>query len=356
MSYRKLFLLIAFAPLGLLLFVGNAQPWDGNDSPWGFMDWGNGSRVQCIFGFGDTNISFANGTVTISLKDDTKTLTCAKIPEPGDPGPAVTKSGQAKLLTPFQVTGVQDLGCSNLKGGGSQKTFEATCGRDNADVTGIIQWVEPSHPDLLNKTYEFGGAASLNTGACNNFFPTVAGTFGRNVIFINREGFNASSCEGEGNHGPTFFRGCSATNLGEPGKPPVPSACIDTVHTGGTPANAGLLQLREFGLTCRAPFNQTSCANAQGVVQAEIDCTTIDCTQIIRSSLDCGEPDNPFKVDPERIRELASGNLEVTCPRCFNGATVFSAAGELVVAGKKSDGTTFSQDIGGVCSGRPVSQ
>jgi hypothetical protein len=354
MSYRKLFLLIAFAPLACLLFVRDAQPWDEfpQDSPFGFMDWGDGSRVRCTFGFDDTTIQAANAangtlTITISLKDG-KTLTCAKIPNPGEPG--TTQSGQAILLAPFQVTGVQDQGCSNLKGGGSQKTFAATCGKDSADVTGTIQWVDPSDPALLGKTYEFGGAGSLNTGACNNFFPSVAGTFDKNVIFINREGFNASSCQGEGNHGPTFFRGCSATNLGEP------SACIDQVHTGGTPANAGLLQLREFTLTCRTPFNQTSCANAQGVVQAEIDCTTIDCTQIIRSSLDCGEPDNPFKVDAQRVRELASGNLEVTCPRCFNGANVFSAAGELVVAGKKSDGTTFTQDIGGVCSGTPVSQ
>jgi hypothetical protein len=170
------------------------------------------------------------------------------------------------------------------------------------------------------------------------------------VIFINLEGFNAGSCQGEGNHGPTFFRGCSATGLN------TSSACTDLVHTGGTPAKEGLRQLHEFGLTCRTPFNQTSCASAQGVVQAEIDCTTIDCTQIIRSSLDCGEPDNPFKVDALRVRELTSGNLEVTCPRCFNGANVFSATGELVVAGQKSDGTTFTQDIGGVCSGTPVSQ
>jgi hypothetical protein len=350
MSYRKLFLLIAFAPLGLLLFVGNAQPWDGDDSPWGFMDWGNGSRVRCTFGFDDTTITATppNGTlltITISLKDG-KTLTCAKIPEPGDPPGSITQSGQAELIQPLRITGVQDKGCSN-SGNVSERLFEATCGENKADVTGIIKWVDGP---LAGSTYEFGGAGSLNTGACNKFFPRVAGTFDRNVIFINREGFNSRNCPvGEGNHGPTFFRGCSATTLGTEEKP-VASSCTDSVHTGGTPANAGLLQLREFTLICRTPFNTSSCPGASGVIQAEIDCTSIDCGNIIQSSLTCGEPDDPF-TEPAVDVKSNQGNLVVTCHRC-----VASAAAELVVAGQSSDGTKFRQDIAGLCTGEPTSR
>lgn len=355
MSYRKLFLSIAFAPLGLLLLVGDAQPWDGDDSPFGFIDWEDGSRVRCTIGFGDTTIqdNLALGTLTISLREGKK-LTCSKIGDKGE-----TQTGQAILVQgigstvpgDLRITGVRDLGCSNLSGGVSQKTFQATCGDQvagiPADVTGTIRWVDGP---LANSTYQFGGAASLtNAGACNQFFPRVTGTFDRNVIFVNQQGFNAPSCQGEGNHGPSPFRGCSATDLD------TTSACIDALHTGGTPANEGLRQLREFELTCRTPFNTTSCANnPSGVIQAEIDCSSIDCGQIIRSSLQCGEPDNPFKVAALRVREV-SGDLEVTCPRCFKNAFVPSAAGELVVAGQRSDGTKFTQDIGGLCTGTPTS-
>jgi hypothetical protein len=352
MSYRKLFLLITFAPLALLLFVRDAQPWDGDDSPWGFIDWEDGSRVRCTIGFGDTTITDepgANGTLTlrISLKPG-KTLTCAKIDD------KLTQSGQATLVNDLLITGVQDLGCSNLPGGVSQRTFQATCGERSADVTGKIQWVDgPLGPPNKN-TYEFGGAAFLKSpGACNQFFPK-AGTFDRNVIFINTKGFNSQSCSGDAHHGPALFRGCSATNLN------TPSECIDAVHTGGTSAKEGLRQLTQFGLTCRVPFNSSSCANnPSGVIQAEIDCSTLDpvkgCEQIDRSSLQCGEPDNPFKVAALRVREV-SGDLEVTCPRCFKSAFVPSSAGELVVAGQKSDGTKFTQDIGGLCSGTPTSR
>jgi hypothetical protein len=364
MSYRKLFLLIAFAPLGLLLLIRDAQGWDEfpDDTTWGFIDWGDGSRVRCTLGFDDTTIQAVpgvNGTLTImiSLKAG-KTLTCKKIEDNG-----FTQTGQAILVQGIKstqpgdlvVTGVQDLGCSNLPGGVSQKIFQATCGQNSADVTGTILWVVPSDKGLLGSWYQFGGAASLtNSGACNQFFPRVAGTFDRNVIFTNTEGFNAPLCPlGEGNHGPTLFRGCSATGLN------IPSACTDAIHTGGTPAKQPLRQITEFGLTCRTPFNTTSCSSdPSGVIQAEIDCTTIDCGQIIQSSLDCGEPDNPFKVQALDVREN-QGNLVVKCPRCFNSAFVPSAAGELVVAGQLSDGTgakSFSQDVGGICTGTPTSQ
>jgi len=343
---------MVFVTLALWLFILNVQAWDEfpDDSPFGFMDWGDGSRVKCTFGFNDTTIQASppSGnllTISISLKAG-KTLTCSKVEDNG-----TSQSGQAILLTPLQITGVQDLGCTNVKGGASQKIFEATCGKNGADVTGKIQWVAPSDAGLLGQTYEFGGAATLNTGACNPLFPKVAGTFDRNVIFANTEGWNAPSCQGDGNHGPLFFRGCSATGLGKN------SACTDTVHTGGTgtdPKTGGIRQLLEFGLICRTPFNTSSCAGTSdpsGVIQTEIDCTTIDCSNIIQSSLTCGAPDNPFTEKALDVKPNG-GNLVVKCHRC-----VASPAAELVVAGQTSDGSeVFVKDIGGLCTGEPTSR
>jgi hypothetical protein len=371
MSYRKLFMLIAFAPLGLLLFVRDAQAWDEDTSPFGVLDWFDGSRVRCTLGFGETTIDDEEAdhvidartidtrtieTLTIRISSNRgKTITCAKIDEKN----GTTQSGQAILVEPLEITGVQTGECKNLYGGrsGSEQSFVATCGKKNADVTATIQWVDGP---LKGNKYKIGGSASLETDACKEFFPGVA-PFDRNVIFVSTKFFNARGCKGEVNHGPTFFRGCSARNLNEP------SACTDALHTGGT-SSEGLRQLTEFGLTCRTPFNSNCKFNNSGVIQAEIDCTTIDCAQIIQSSLHCGDPDDPFKTlaldvhkssdDPFKTLALdvhkSSGDIRVTCPRCFNSAPVFSAIGELVVAGQESDGTQFRQDIGGLCLGKLV--
>ena len=130
-------------------------------------------------------------------------------------------------------------------------------------------------------------------------------------------------------------------------------------HRGERRLNNPFTRSLSLRLACRTPWNSTSCSSdPSGIIWAEIDCTTVNCGQIDQSSLFCGDPDNPFKASALDVKK-SSGDLQVKCPRCDNGAFVPSAAGELVVAGQLSDGTSaksFSEDVGGICTGTPTSQ
>jgi hypothetical protein len=345
MSYRKLFLLIAFAPLGLLLFVGDAQPcwWcdppDGGYNPWGGWT-GGGSFVTCQIGFGDAvSSSVVNGTATIKSVTG-KTFPCTVTDDNG-----VTTSGEGTIGGPdgIKITGVQLGQCSITDK--SKKTSEreafANCGQSGADVDGQIQIVSPSG----TATWNIGGVDALtNTGACNNshLFGATA-TFEKNEIFTAKVTYNNATCAGSGNDAKTNFRSCTGP-LGQPAK------CVDndTDHTMG----ASFDQIIRLDGDCRDAQNKTSCdSDPGGVIQFKIDVANQPAIDL--TSARCGDPDNPFKA-PAIDAKTNNGVLTVTCPRCFASVFVPSLDGTLVATANAGDGS-LKHLIGAICQATPTS-
>jgi hypothetical protein len=348
MSYRKLFLLIAFAPFVLLLLGGDARAQcfldpDCDSDPWGFWGpGGGGSTISCKIGFGDTVLGGDPnaGTVTINSVPG-NTFSCTR-------SDGTTATGQGQIVGGIQVTGVQAGQCVVDKSTKtSKKKFFSQCGQLGADVDGDIVITFSS---VTSGTWSFGGVdALLNTGACNNsnLFPEKA-PFLKNEIFTTTVTYNNTNCQGTGNDGKVNFRSCTGTALDtEP-------ACIanDNVHT----VSSSLDQIITFGLSCqRLPVNQTSCqTNTQGIIKATIDGTTTNTATIDQNSIRCGNPDDPFFSTPQSV--TSNGNdLIVSCFRCFQKTYVPGPDNTLVVTANQADGSTISHIVGGLCAVAPVS-
>jgi hypothetical protein len=351
MSYRKFFMLIAFAPFVLLLLGGDAlaqcfldpdNP-DCDSSAFGFWGpGGGGSTISCKIGFGDTVLGGDpnNGTVTIQSVPG-KTLSCTRSEN------TTNETGQGQIVGGIQVTGVQAGQCNvNKSTKTSEKNFFAQCGQ-GGNVDGDIQIAFPSGTG----TWSFGGVDALgNTGACNNsnLFPAT-GAFLKNQIFTTTVRYNNTNCQGTGNDGKANFRSCTGTALNDP-----TPECVtdDTVHT----VSSSLDQIITFGLDCqRLPVNQTSCqTNSQGIIKATIDGATTNTATIDQNSIRCGNPDDPFFSTPQSV--TTHGNdLIVSCFRCFQNTYVPGPENTLVVTANQADGSTINHIVGGLCSIEAVS-
>jgi hypothetical protein len=347
MHYRKLFPLIAFAPLGLLLFVGDAlaqcflDPSCDSD-PWGFWGpGGGGSTITCKIKFGDTTLGGDPNTGTVTIDSvPGNTFSCTH---------SDGQTGQGHIEGGIQVTGVQAGQCVVDKSTKtSKKKFFSQCGQLGADVDGDIVITFPSN---VVGTWSFGGVDALgNTGACNNSNLFLAtGAFLKNEIFTTTVSYNNTNCQGTGNDGKANFRSCTGTALND-----LSPECVtnDTVHT----VSSSLDQIITFGLSCqRLPVNQTSCqTDTKGILKATIDGTTTNTATIDQNSIRCGNPDNPFFSTPQSV--TPNGNdLIVSCFRCFQNTYVPGPDNRLVVTANQADGSTISHIVGGLCSVQAVS-